>query len=244
MTNNTRPDNTFSMVPHWLLEANVSGNAIYLYAVLMKYADNDTREAFPSRARLASDLSKSVDTIDRLAKELCALGALQITRRSRPNSQESYPNTYTLITKNPSEVAAPMRPPSRTHAALTRPTELDPLNTSFTSDESDEEKSCTSEQSSDAKNPGNLSRTQRTQLIRSLQAVGQLLQAGHKFYDEDPYYAWAMFTDQLSQAFPEKFDEYFADLLHNEKWTVSAKVADPYQAGIELNKIINTGATL
>lgn len=233
----------YAQVPVWILRsgANLSNGARAVYGVIMSYADNNTRVAFPSRETLAEDLGVSVATVKRAIKELENFGALNVTRQRNKRTGNFFANRYTLVFDSPRDtgdprlwcVDDPRTTPIRTTPIL------------YTSDlRSDQKKSCTSEQSSDAKNPGGLSRTQRTQLIRSLQAVGQLLQAGHKFYDEDPYYAWAMFTDQLSQAFPEKFDEYFADLLHNGKWTVSAKVADPYEAGVQLNKIINTGASL
>jgi hypothetical protein len=53
------------MIPHWVIMANISDGALRLYAVLMKYADNDTGTAFPARSTLARDIRKSPDTVDR-----------------------------------------------------------------------------------------------------------------------------------------------------------------------------------
>lgn len=67
------------------------------------------------------------------------------------------------------------------------------------------------------------------------------MQAGYKFYSEKTQDEWWHFIGMMEDAFKDDFDNTsMADLLHNQKWTVTAKVADPYEAGKELNKIIAT----
>lgn len=77
ITTDTGP---FAIVPEWLLDADVSGNAIKLYAILARHADRDL-QAKPSRRRLAERMGCSLRTIDRLVDELAAAGALSVTAR-------------------------------------------------------------------------------------------------------------------------------------------------------------------
>lgn len=63
-------DVAFALLPEWLLGADVSAQAIRLYAVLATYADK-AGQSFPSRRTLAERLHvKSKDTVDRALKEL------------------------------------------------------------------------------------------------------------------------------------------------------------------------------
>ena len=131
-------DNRFAMIPHWLILSNISDGALRLYAVLMKYAEGGTLQAFPSRARLAADMRKSVKSVDRHLKELEALGAVRVQRRKKAGSHENRSSVYTLVTANPipvsteppfppQEVGTPVSPPRDTSVAqnythLTTPT--------------------------------------------------------------------------------------------------------------------------
>jgi hypothetical protein len=108
----------YAIVPEWLLDSGVSSNAIRLFACLAsKYADRDG-QCYPGRKRLAEDLKvTSTDTVDRAAKELVAVGAIAITHR--PDDT----NVWELRFVPCGHLAAGERPPSRTDAALTRPTQ-------------------------------------------------------------------------------------------------------------------------
>lgn len=70
----------WSVVPEWVLDAEVSDRAVRLYGVLGRYADTDG-SAHPSRKVLAGRLRCSVDSIDRATKELEAIGALRVVPR-------------------------------------------------------------------------------------------------------------------------------------------------------------------
>ena len=78
----------FSIIPEWLIDAGVSDKAIRLYAVLARYADNRTHEAFPSRETLAERMACSAKSVDRATSELIQAGA--VTKRQRHNSSLVY----------------------------------------------------------------------------------------------------------------------------------------------------------
>lgn len=90
---------SFSIVPHWLVDAGASPQAIALFVILGSYADNDTGECWPSRATLAARLGQSRDSVDRRLKELRALGAVEWQQRKDEAGQRS--NLYTLHLTTP-----------------------------------------------------------------------------------------------------------------------------------------------
>lgn len=121
-----RADLTFSIVPTWLLDAEVSDGAVRLYAVLSQRADNDTGRCWPGRRALAERLRCSVDTVDRRLSELAEVGAVSIERRPAERDRNET-NVYTVHRVPPeggvgrtvaaqvgrtdaAERAAPMRP--------------------------------------------------------------------------------------------------------------------------------------
>lgn len=120
MTEHNSHGQYFSIIPHWIIFSGVSSGAVHLFAVLAKYADYDTHEAFPSRQTLAKGIGKSTDTVDRHVKELQKIGALVVTRRKLPGTQGNQTNIYELIYAEPAqtEVSAPVRPGSDDEADL------------------------------------------------------------------------------------------------------------------------------
>ena len=48
-----RASDYFAIVPEWLLHAEISGNAVRLFAILHRYA-NSRLEAWPSRKTIAA----------------------------------------------------------------------------------------------------------------------------------------------------------------------------------------------
>lgn len=83
----------FAMVPEWLLDAGVSGNAIKLFAVLHRHEGEGG--IYPSRKRLAAKMGCSVDTVDRVIKELAEAGAITIQHR-RDEHGDPATNFYVL----------------------------------------------------------------------------------------------------------------------------------------------------
>lgn len=254
-----RRDNRFSQIPHWVNESQISDGAYRLYSYLFKYSDNNTREAYPSRATLAKDIRKTDRSVDTYIKELEAIGAVRVLRRKKRGTKQNYTNIYHVITANPyaeaeleafapekdweviPEVAKPASLGGEADFAGTN-THLTMTHSSVTSDQrSDDKRTFTPEKDSGAATPSGISEAQRKPLREALVRVGLLLKAGFKFYDDEPQEAWDDFTALMEDAFPDDYQDCFAHLLENGKWTVSANVASPYAAGRELTTIINTG---
>ena len=89
----------FSIVPEWVLDADVSDAAVRLYAVLLRFGQS-SGQRMPSRRTLADRLrKKSVDSVDRALKELVGIGAVEVTRRFRDGV--SLTNQYLVRTTQP-----------------------------------------------------------------------------------------------------------------------------------------------
>jgi len=73
-------DEYFAIIPEWVLDADISGNAVRLYAVFRRFADQNGK-CFPSRKRLAERCKVSEATVDRLIKELESIGAVRVQNR-------------------------------------------------------------------------------------------------------------------------------------------------------------------
>lgn len=241
----------YAQIPKWIIRSGdaLSHGAVRLYGAIMTYADNDTKAAFPGREKLAENLGIKVRSISTYIKELEDFGALNVTRRRNKRTGNFYANHYVLVFNEPS--AEYCTPPDAVDCPRTTPTVLNidpPLSTSDAS-APDPQKNCTSDksdnlsrskQASPATNPGGLTQGQRKILRNQLVTIGKMLEAGKKFYSDDVQEQWDTFIGMMEDAFPDDFDMQFADMLLNGKWTVSAKVATPYGAGVELNKIVNT----
>lgn len=107
----TAEDPGFAMIPYWVLHAvedgRISRDAIALYAVLRKYANNETGDAYPSRATLARVLGyKDPKSLSKPIGELERLGALEVKRRRL----ERFVNHYRVIFKKPSCAPPPPGP--------------------------------------------------------------------------------------------------------------------------------------
>jgi GntR family transcriptional regulator len=70
----------FEMIPHWLLDEDISPQAIRLYLVLRRHGNRDGT-SFPGRKHLAKQLHVSASTIDRAKAELTEVGAICERRR-------------------------------------------------------------------------------------------------------------------------------------------------------------------
>jgi hypothetical protein len=132
---NIHTDLRFSILPEWLLDAGVSDRAVRVYALLARYADSETLQAFPSRETLAKRAGCHWRSIDRAIDELVALGAITKTHRKNGDAYQS--NIYTLrrvlTTVSPptdtavTGVLTPQSPPTDTGGNLTITTEQEPL---------------------------------------------------------------------------------------------------------------------
>lgn len=132
-TSDTGP---FSIVPEWVTTAEISNGAVRLYALLARYADYATGEAWPSRSTLARRLRMSTDSVDRLSKELQELGAIEVVKRHNGKKWKS--NLYVVKRVPPTSVVSgridtasdgrkDTATPGRMDAAGTRASELEPV---------------------------------------------------------------------------------------------------------------------
>ena len=136
MNDQITADLRFSIIPEWVLDADISDRAIRVYLVLARYADNDTLQAFPSRDTLAKRCRCHWRSIDRAIDELVVLGAVVKTHRKNGDSYQS--NLYTLRRVLPQlsggtdttvrGVVTPQSVGTDTGGNLTRTTELEPDN--------------------------------------------------------------------------------------------------------------------
>ncbi len=90
-------DGYFAVVPEWILDADISSQAVRLYAVLRRYADQNTRYAHPSRKVLADRLHVSdPKVVDRALADLQRIGAVEIIARHSTEDGSQLANGYIL----------------------------------------------------------------------------------------------------------------------------------------------------
>jgi len=139
MEQSIKIERRFAIIDEWLLDLDISDRAIRLYAVLARYADNDTHKAYPSRETLAQRLRCSKASVDRAAQELVDCHAM--TKKQRHNSsivytlQVSSPMMRGVLTHDEGG-SSPVQRGVLTTDDLTRTTELEPkerelLNSQF-----------------------------------------------------------------------------------------------------------------
>lgn len=132
----------FSIVPEWLLDADVSDRAVRVYAVLARYADSETLEAFPSRQTIAERCNCHVKSVDRAIDELVAIKALKKIHRKAKEGWAS--NLYVLRRVGTPEslggdttvarVGTPVSLGRDTTVHLTRTTEREPVERELLND--------------------------------------------------------------------------------------------------------------
>src|SRR5690625_3117237 len=233
----------YAQIPKWILRAGdkLSHGAVRLYGVIMSYADNTTRTAFPGQEKLAQDLGVSVRSIFTYMKDLEKYGALIVERRRNKRTGNYYANNYALVFTNPSEVE--FRRPSETGDRITRPTSLTRSTDHVTSKTSfdREETHFTSETSFGSHDDDHLPKETYKFLRDKLQRVGLSIEQSGDFYHEDTQDLWEDFELSLEEATEHlPYEWAISDLTQNGKWTVNAKVADQYEAGKELTTLLNT----
>ena len=84
----------FGVIPEWIIYAPISAQAIRLYLVLSRYADNDG-ECYPSHSTLGKRMGVSVSTVKRAIKELEKINAVEVINRMKENGDYSS-NLYRL----------------------------------------------------------------------------------------------------------------------------------------------------
>jgi hypothetical protein len=144
MESNITADIKFAILPEWVLAADVSDRAVRMYAILARYADNDTLQAFPSRETLAKRARCNAKAVTKAVNELVAIGA--VTKQHRKNGDAYQSNIYTLRRVGPdltigrvtgdTGVGSDLTPGRVSDDLLTittelEPQELEPLNNIF-----------------------------------------------------------------------------------------------------------------
>ena len=134
MSESIEADIRFSIIPEWVMYADISDRAIRIYGILARFADNETLQAFPSRELLAKRSRCSAKSVDRAIDELIGVGAVMKHHRKSGNGYIS--NVYTLrrvgTQVSPgrdtavARVGTPLSPGRDTTVQLTRTTELEP----------------------------------------------------------------------------------------------------------------------
>ena len=126
-----RSSTKFAMVPRWIIrDPTLSHGAVRLYGVIMSYADNTDRAAFPSRKTIATDMGVSDRSITRFIKELEDRKILTVERRRNKRTGNFYANHYVLQFDEVAETN--QKPPEDTSgtrrvdkiAPLTKPTNI------------------------------------------------------------------------------------------------------------------------
>jgi hypothetical protein len=136
MNHNITADIRFSIIPEWIMDADISDRAVRVYTLLARYADNETLQAFPSRDTLAKRARCNIKAITKAIDELVSIGAVIKEHRKQGDSYQS--NLYTLKRVGPNMtpprvdsdlgVGSNSTPPRVSDDPLTRTTELEPLN--------------------------------------------------------------------------------------------------------------------
>lgn len=80
-------DVRFAVIPEWVLDADISPGAVRLYAVLARFADNETLIATRGRKALADRMRCALKSLDRYVSELESIGAVTVVRRERDISR-------------------------------------------------------------------------------------------------------------------------------------------------------------
>jgi hypothetical protein len=127
MTDTVIVDRKFAIIDEWVLNLPISDRALRLYVLLVRYADNHTHRAFPSRETLATRMDCSKASVDRATQELIDHGA--ISKSQRMNSSLVYTVHVTKGVVTPDEGgSSPVMRGVVTDDDLTRTTELEPEN--------------------------------------------------------------------------------------------------------------------
>lgn len=236
----------FAQIPQWIIRSGggLSHGAVRLYGVIMTYADNDTKTAFPGREAIANDMGASVASVKRYIKELEEFRALSVVRRRNKRTGNFYSNHYTLSFSDPRVISDP--PPKVTDDPVTRFTGL-PTPTDLSTSDSGESDAKLHDHAgarprSKTNNPdAGMTPPQRLRARILIEQAGRALASGRSFYDGAVQDIWDELCEHLEGATADwECGDILMDMLYNGKWTLSKKVSDPYEAGKELNKMIHT----
>ena len=140
MTDTVIVDRKFAIIDEWVLNLPISDRALRLYVLLVRYADNHTHRAFPSRETLANRLNCSKASVDRATQELIDQGAISKTQRMNSSLVYTVHMTRGVVTGDEGGSSPVMRgvvtDDDLTRTTELEPEELEPLNTQTSVNES------------------------------------------------------------------------------------------------------------
>lgn len=227
----------YSQVPRWILRAGdaLSHGSVRLYGVIMSYADNDTKTAFPSRETLAQDMGASVTTVKRSIRELEDFGAIVVERRRNKRTGNFYANHYTLVFQNPWVTDDPRR--RVTDGPITTPT-ISTTPTSSTSEETPEavlhlrsdDQGRARAARADPVSPDFYASEDRQTLLANVQAIATAGSAQKEI-------AIDQFAHNLTIAFDG--DDLLDYLIWDRDWQPPKKCSDRFEAAKWFNTFLN-----
>lgn len=258
----------FAIIPEWVLyHDGLSFAARAVYGALAAHADRDGR-CWPSQATLAAKLHTSEATVKRAIAELRKAGAVTATpRHTRGRVKTS--NLYQLHKDGPRRAGTPRPTDDESlEAPATQVTgDLHALETGLIHrshmtpghrspvtckpDPSEPDPSSVTPKGTfhhrhaadDGDNLDGIPQDRRTTLRGQLAEIGGIIANGGDFLDEKVQLRWDAFIADVVDATEGTEGVQVADALHcllRDRWTLSARVADPYQAGRELNIMLAT----
>tara|TARA_R100000426_G_scaffold28169_2_gene23488 strand:- start:155 stop:895 length:741 start_codon:yes stop_codon:yes gene_type:complete len=95
MSNRVVSEFYFSIIPEWLIESNISDNALRVYSALYRFADKDDGSCWPSIATIGRKCNKSTSSVKRAIKELKDHGAIEVKERFEDDKGQTS-NLYIL----------------------------------------------------------------------------------------------------------------------------------------------------
>ena len=242
----------YAQVPKWVLrDPKLSHGAVRLYGVIMSYADNATRFAFPSRETLAANMGVSVRSIGNYISELEDREMVKVNRRRNKRTGNYYSNSYTLVFQDPTqdspeETECPRRaetecPLTRPTTLLTKPTSVSPLIPESETtvapllpDGTQGHAQTSKGSQADPLGP-TWYHSEKRQYILQLIRTTALSKAQHNTDYWDRLY-------DLGAALEEMFndDEIIMWLIEDRGWEPPRKAVDKFEAAKWLNELIGT----
>ena len=240
----------FAQVPRWLARHDtLSPAAKALYLVIMTYASNENRTAFPSRDTLAKDLNSSVKSVGKYIGELEAAGAMIVTRRRNRRTGNFYANHYRLQFQEPtidhlcrSEPEENNDPrPEEENNPITILTNKTINTSSIAFDHKIEPKPLSPSPSGDGHTLSEQLGTSKEVTRYLIDIILAIYSSGERFWSEDGYWV------DLEAAFEEYLDLEAGDAIANRGWDARLEkimrdnmhVGERYAASVYLGMLHN-----
>lgn len=230
----------YAQIPRWILRSgdHLSHGAVRLYGVIMTYADNADKTAFPGREKLACDMGIKARSVSTYIKELEEFGALKVTRRRNKRTGNFYANHYVLVFQQPG--AESCTPPDAENCPVTTPTDIPTPSPLASEQSSDDEVSAHSPERARYQGPVELPLETWNLLLAQIQNIGTLRACGHDFYSGTVQDQWGLLESLLEEhlAHLPGHDELMHQVLNQGAWTIDAPQANYEGAKSKLRAMI------